>query len=44
VRVRDDEPATHLTPQEAQIASLADSGMTNPEIGAELVLSPHTVE
>ena len=44
VRPRGTEPATSLTPQEAQIAGLAADGMTNPQIGAELFLSPHTVE
>lgn len=44
VRTRTTEPASSLTPQEAQIAALAASGMTNPKIGAELFLSPHTVE
>ena len=33
-----------LTAQEAQIARLAVSGRTNPEIGAELFLNPRTVE
>ncbi|MCV7239162.1 helix-turn-helix transcriptional regulator [Mycolicibacterium celeriflavum] len=44
VRTRGTVPASSLTPQEAQIAALAAGGMTNPQIGAELFLSPHTVE
>jgi DNA-binding CsgD family transcriptional regulator len=33
-----------LTAQEAQIAQLAGEGYSNPEIGAQLFLSPRTVE
>ncbi|MFG1622489.1 AAA family ATPase [Kribbella sp. NPDC049227] len=33
-----------LTPQEKQIALLARDGLSNPEVGARLFLSPRTVE
>ena len=42
---RSTEPTRdELTPQERQIAWRAREGRTNPEIGAELFLSPRTVE
>jgi DNA-binding CsgD family transcriptional regulator len=44
VRKRSVDTLDELTPQEGQIARLAADGRTNPEIGAQLFLSPRTVE
>jgi ATP/maltotriose-dependent transcriptional regulator MalT len=43
-RKRTDDTRGDLTAQEAQIAELARQGQSNPEIGAQLFLSPRTVE
>jgi DNA-binding CsgD family transcriptional regulator len=44
VRKRTVEEADVLTQQERQIALLARDGLSNPEVGARLFISPRTVE
>ena len=44
VRKRTVATLDELTPQEVQVARLAAGGQTNPEIAAQLFLSPRTVE
>jgi DNA-binding CsgD family transcriptional regulator len=44
VRKRSPDTRDNLTAQEAQIARLAAEGCTNVEIGAQLFISPRTVE
>jgi DNA-binding CsgD family transcriptional regulator len=45
-KLRKGAPAarSRLTPREAQVAGMARDGLSNPEIGARLFLSPRTVE
>ena len=43
-RRRDPSTRDQLTPQELHIAGLAAGGLTNPEIGAQLFLSPSTID
>jgi DNA-binding CsgD family transcriptional regulator len=43
-RRRTDDTRGELTAQEAQVAELARQGLSNPEIGARLFISPRTAE
>jgi DNA-binding NarL/FixJ family response regulator len=43
-RKRTDETRLDLTARESHIAQIAAAGLTNPEIGEQLFLSPRTVE
>jgi DNA-binding CsgD family transcriptional regulator len=44
VRKRTEGKRGELTPQEAQIGRLARDGLSNPEIGMRLFISPRTVQ
>jgi DNA-binding NarL/FixJ family response regulator len=44
VRRRDVRPVVELTAQETQIARLVADGRSNPDVAAELFISPRTVE
>jgi DNA-binding NarL/FixJ family response regulator len=44
VRKRSMETRNVLTAQETQVARLAATGHTNPEIGSQLFISPRTAE